>query len=295
MNRRLRRTTLIFLTLVTLIVSYYFLEYSYRQEIQRLSEKSKSHANELLTNKSPDEVIYELEQKIDSISSFIREQNKVIPYYASPVQAYDRILKKINLFDNLLDINIDKISSEENPPLRIDHFKISGNGKFRDLFSLMNLFESSPEIYRINLKEINQIFTPDEKGKLEEKVTFTFCLENFYTTLEEFNLDSLIWRKNQYFLTYVSDFFEPLITLDIPPNEEGLFEVEGSKLIAIMPDAVYLLDKKGNSYTLAEGDEVYLGYLTKINYNSHSCEFILNKGGILERITLVLEDKEAKK
>jgi hypothetical protein len=46
---------------------------------------------------------------------------------------------------------------------------------------------------------------------------------------------------------------------------------------------------------LAEGDEVYLGYLTKINYDKYSCEFLLNKGGILEKITLVLEDKEAKK
>jgi hypothetical protein len=295
MKRKQRRIFLVVLIFIVLAVSYYLVEYSYKKELKKINEVSKSQTNELLSNKSPDEVIYELNQKIDSISSFIRSQKKIIPYYPSSVEAYDKILRKINLFENRLDINIDKISSEEKNHLRIDRFKISGNGKFRDLFSLMNLFESSPEIYKLHLKEINQTFAPNEKGKLDEKVVFTFNLENIYTTSPEFNLDTLLSRKDEAFLTYISDFFTSLIKLDIPPNDEGLFEVEGAKLIAIMPDAVYLLDKKGNSYTLAEGDEVYLGYLTKINYDKHSCEFLLNKGGILEKITLVLEDKEAKK
>ena len=295
MRKSSRRIILLVLILIVSAVSYYLVEYSYKKEIKKLNEKIKTQSNELLSNKSPDEIIYELEHKIDSISSFIKRQNKIIPYYVSPVQAYDKILKKINLFETRLDINIDKISSKETTSLRIDRFKISGNGKFRDLFSLMNLFESSPEIYKIDLKEINQTYTPDEKGKLQEKVIFTFELENIYTTTSEPVLDSLLQRKDQVFLTYVSDFFESLIKLDIPPNDEGLFEVEGAKLIAIMPDAVYLLDRKGNSYTLSEGDEVYLGYLTKINYDKHSCEFLLNKGGILERITLILEEKEVKK
>lgn len=295
MRRKNRRTLLLILIIVTLAVSYYFIEFSYKKEIQKLNEQSKSQTNELLSNKSPEEVIYELEQKVDTISSFIKEQKKIIPYYSTPVQAYDKILQKINFFESRLDVNIEKISSEEKPPLRKDRFNITGNGKFKDLFSLMSLFESSPEIYKIDLNEIKQTYTPDKAGRLEEKVIFSFKLENLYTTSPEFNLDSLIQRKDQVYLTYISDFFESLIKLDIPPNDEGLFEVEGAKLIAIMPDAVYLVDKKGNSYTLAEGDEVYLGYLTKINYEKHSCEFLLNKGGILERITLVLEDKEVKK
>lgn len=295
MKRKSRRIILVVLLLITAAASYYFVEYSYTKELKKLNEQNKSQTNELLSNKSPDEVIYELEQKIDSLSSFIEVTDKIIPYYPSQVDAYSKILSKINLLENRLDINIDRVSTEEKPPLRIDRFKINGSGKFRDLFSLMNLFESSPEIYKLHLNEIKQTYSPDKSGKLEEKVVFTFHLENLYTTSPEFNLDSLIQRKDQKFLTYVSDYFESLIKLDIPPNDQGLFEVEGAKLLAIMPDAVYLIDKKGNSYTLMEGDEVYLGYLTKINYDQHNCQFLLNKGGILERVTLVLEDKEQKK
>lgn len=295
MKRKRKRILLLVLIIITAALSYYLVEYSYKKEVQKLNEQSKSQTNELLSNKSPEEIIYELEQKIDSISSYIKTQKKIIPYYSTPVQAYEKILQKINFFESRLDINIEKISSEEKTPLRKDRFNITGNGKFNDLFSLLNLFENSPDIYKIELNEIKQTYTPDETGRLEEKVIFTFRLENLYTTSPEFNLDSLIQRKDQVYLTYISDYFESLIKLDIPPNVDGLFEVEGAKLIAIMPDAVYLVDKKGNSYTLSEGDEVYLGYLTKINYEKHNCEFLLNKGGILERITLVLEDREVKK
>ncbi len=283
------------LIIITAAVSYYFVEHSYKKEVQKLNEKSKSQTNELLSNKSPEEIIYELEHKVDSISSFIKTQKKIIPYYSTPVQAYEKILQKINFFESRLDINIEKVLSEERPPIRKDRFNITGNGKFSDLFSLLNLFENSPEIYKVYLTEIKQTFEHNEIGKPKEKVIFNFKLENLYTTSPEFNLDSLIQKKDQVYLTYVSDFFESLIKFDIPPNDAGLFEVDGAKLIAIMPDAVYLVDKKGNSYTLSEGDEVYLGYLTKINYEKHNCEFLLNKGGLLERVTLVLEDKEAKK
>ena len=35
----------------------------------------------------------------------------------------------------------------------------------------------------------------------------------------------------------------------------------------------------------------YLGYLTKIDYDKNEVRFILNKGGIIEKVTLTL-DKE---
>lgn len=295
MKRRTRRTILLIFILITAVSSYYFVEYSYNEEFKKLTELNKKQTNKLFDNKTPEEVLKEIKIKIDTLEKFIIEQNKVIPYYASPVKAYDEILKIINLFENKLFVNIDKLSSEDKNPIRIDRFKVTGEGEFRNLFSLINLFESAPELYLVRVKEIKQTFVPNPNSRLDEKVLFTFELETYYTLLPEYNLDTLTKRDKKVFLTYISDYFKPLIKLDIPPNDEGLFEVDGSKLIAIMPDAVYLVDKKGNSHTLSEGDEVYLGYLTKINYEKYSCEFLLNKGGILERVTLLLEEKEEKK
>lgn len=295
MRRRRRRFVLFVLIFITAALSYYFVEYSYQKELIELSKKSENENEKLFDDKSPAELISILQEKIDSLESNIKVQEKRIPYYSSPIQVYDRVIQIINLLDEKLDVNLDKLSSENINDFRMEKFQIKGEGKFKYLFALINLFETSPELYKINIKEIKQIFSPNKDGKMEEKVLFNFTLDAFYTLNPEFNFDSTLSNKNLRTVFYISDLFESLIKMEIPSNEEGLFEVDGAKLLAIMPDAVYLIDKKGNSFTLAEGDEVYLGYLTKIDYQNHSCEFLLNKGGILERVSLQLDDKEIKR
>jgi hypothetical protein len=44
-----------------------------------------------------------------------------------------------------------------------------------------------------------------------------------------------------------------------------------------------------------EGEQVYLGYLTKIDYQNSRVSFILNKGGIIEKMDLELDRSEFKK
>lgn len=295
MRRRKRRLTLIVLILIAAGMSYYFVEYSYIKEIKKLANKRTNQDKYLYENKTPNEVISFIQLKIDSIENKIKTQEKIIPYYSTPIQVYEKVIQTINLLDQKTEINLEKLMSEELEGFKVEKFQIIGEGDFHDLFSLISLFESSTELYKISLKEIKQTFTPDKEGKMQEKILFKLNLDAYYTLNPEFNFDSILVRKNLRSVLYISNFFESLIKLEIPPNDEGLFEVDGSKLLAIMPDAVYLVDKKGNSYTLTEGDEVYLGYLTKIDYQNHTCDFLLNKGGILEKVSLQLDEKEIKK
>ena len=61
----------------------------------------------------------------------------------------------------------------------------------------------------------------------------------------------------------------------------------------LIPDGAFLSDASGNTYLLWEGDQVYLGYLTNINYQNNEVNFVLNKGGVIENYNLKLE-KEIK-
>jgi hypothetical protein len=65
--------------------------------------------------------------------------------------------------------------------------------------------------------------------------------------------------------------------------------VQGANLLALIPEGAFIADSKGNTYLLWEGQQVYLGYLTKIDYDHNMVSFILNKGGIIEKIDLSLE------
>lgn len=292
MRRKKRRLILFISILIISGLSYYFVEYSYKKELEKITKSNEKQVNQFFENLTPSETISILQEKIDSLEFKINTQQKFIPFYSTPVQAYDKIIQTLNLLNHKTEINIDRISSEIYGEFKVEKFQINGESKFSDLFHLINLFETSPELYKIQLKEIKQTFSTNERGRLEEKVLFTLFLDAIYTNNETFKFISDRERPNLRTVFYINDYFESLIKIEIPPNDAGLFEVDGAKLLAILPDAVYLIDKKGNAFTLAEGDEVYLGYLTKINYQNHSCEFLLNKGGILERVTLKIDEKE---
>ena len=74
----------------------------------------------------------------------------------------------------------------------------------------------------------------------------------------------------------------------MPANVDGKLDVQTAQLLALIPDGAFLTDASGNSFVLWEGDQVWLGYLTQIDYNSNQVHFVLNKGGIIEKVTLAL-------
>jgi len=93
----------------------------------------------------------------------------------------------------------------------------------------------------------------------------------------------------------VYDAFYPLIRNEIPPNVDNLLDVQGARLLALIPEGAFVADTKGNTYLVWEGEQVYLGYLTKIDYDNNTVSFILNKGGIIEQVTLQLDRNLNKK
>ena len=90
-------------------------------------------------------------------------------------------------------------------------------------------------------------------------------------------------------------FFYPLIRNEIPPNIDDLLDVQAAQLLALIPEGAFIADSKGVTYLLWEGDQVYLGYLTEIDYDKNEVHFVLNKGGIIEKVTLELDKIDSEK
>ena len=83
-----------------------------------------------------------------------------------------------------------------------------------------------------------------------------------------------------------SDPFYPVIASGIPPNTRDLVEIERADLKAVIPGKAFVLDQGNEIRTLREGDEVYLGYVTRIDPEAGRIECTLNKGGIIQRVEL---------
>jgi hypothetical protein len=69
-------------------------------------------------------------------------------------------------------------------------------------------------------------------------------------------------------------------------------DIQAGQLLALIPDGAFIADASGDTYLLWEGDKVYLGYLTEIDFESNEVHFILNKGGIIEKVKLALEKEK---
>jgi hypothetical protein len=88
--------------------------------------------------------------------------------------------------------------------------------------------------------------------------------------------------------SYVRNPFIPFIYRDLPMNSEGLLEAERATLKGILPGQAFVEDHSGQVHNIHEGDQVYLGYVSKVDAENNRVVFILNKGGIVERFTLKL-------
>jgi len=123
-------------------------------------------------------------------------------------------------------------------------------------------------------------------------VGFTLTAGTYFSSTDRFVTASLV--ESDLTTAPVYDAFYPVIRNEIPPNFDELLDVQGGKLLALIPEGAFVADGKGNTYLVWEGEPVYLGYLTKIDYERNKVSFILNKGGIIEKVELELEKEITK-
>ncbi|MEX2368057.1 MAG: hypothetical protein WD510_01005, partial [Balneolaceae bacterium] len=65
--------------------------------------------------------------------------------------------------------------------------------------------------------------------------------------------------------------------------------IESSRLIGISSSRIFLRDQNGRLVNLSVNDRVYLGSLEAIDVQEGRATFRLNKGGIIEAVTLEVQ------
>ena len=172
-------------------------------------------------------------------------------------------------------------------------YKLSGGGAYNDIWRLIYAIEQSKELKKIKKASLSNLIKTDEEGMPHFLVSFDLEVDAYYSNDSRFATSAMV--ENNLTTRPLYDAFYPLIRNEIPPNIDNLLDVQGAKLLALVPEGAFIGDSKGNTYLLWEGEQVYLGYLTKIDYERNQVSFILNKGGIIDKVDLKLEKEEPKK
>ncbi|MDZ7680201.1 MAG: hypothetical protein U5J63_00480 [Fodinibius sp.] len=165
------------------------------------------------------------------------------------------------------------------------NMKVSGQGYYRNFINFIRQIERNKPLNKISQLTISPINQLDSYSK----VNYSFTLESYYDRVKL--LGKADWSIQNNLLGSVYNPFYPLIR-SVKGNENNLVNVQQSSLVAVSSDQIFLIDQSGRMKKLSPGDEVYLGTLTEINVNQGTASFELNRGGIVEVITLQVNNDE---
>jgi hypothetical protein len=227
-----------------------------------------------------------LTKRVAELDSILANRKYNIPFNISQASFFDFVNQVSYGFSSHSYVNIEYNETETGTNYNSYHYTINGVAEFNDLMKLIYAIEESKQLKKIETVSLSNNVQVDADGTPHYLVKYEFKAKTYFSSDNRFFVKDL--KENSIIPNPAYDFFYPLIRNEIPPNKDNLLDVQSAQLLALIPDGAFLVDASGNTYLLWEGDQVYLGYLTNINYQNTEVNFVLNKGGIIENVTLKL-------
>lgn len=285
MSYALRNTIILLVTLFVIVGGEWaYIQFFQKPELEKLEESLQQKQSDLNSKLSIvsgyEDLVTTYERAVQRIESY----DKALYESNNPDDVYD-YLNKINTGNSFLTydyIYSDSIIYDQYGTITSE---LSGSGSYSSLVNFINKLENSKLINKVSNVNISSAGNSENYNE----VSFSFTLNSLYERVQVFedvDTENII-RTNPEVSTY--NPFYPLIRDTFPPNEEGLLNVETSRLVGLSGRKVFIIDQNGNLITLEEGDRVYLGTLQSIDINAKTATFQLNKGGITESIILEVQ------
>lgn len=287
MNKKLISTLSVLALLIIILVAggiYLFVvqrgDLSERQE--KLAELNKNVYDPVELNNR----YQELERKSAELDSILAHRKFNIPQDISSIKFYNFINNIVANFPKETSVNIEYLRQAPDKEFFFHEYKLTGGGNYNDVFKMIYAIEQSKELKKVGKLTLSNLVKTDDEIPLF-LVNFELTAQVYFSADSRFAPAELV--ENNLSTGPIYDAFYPLIRNEIPPNIDNLLDVQGARLLALIPEGAFVADNKGNTYLVWEGEQVYLGYLTKIDYDNNTVSFILNKGGIIEQVTLQLD------
>lgn len=285
MSYAIRNTIILLVTLLIIWgAGFTYSKFYIEGKVESLEQELETKRNDLNAKQNINSQFDDLNQRYIQALEVIGNYDKTLYPSNKPDDVFD-FINKINE-EGGNQISFDFIYQDTIPDNQygIIQSSVTGFGDYAALTQFINRIENSQLLNKVTSLTISP-------GRLDDDintVNFNFGLESYYQKVSLFdslqadykiNIDNQVSTYNPLF---------PLIQSTVPPNDEGLVNVENSRAIGITANRVFL-NSGGNIISLKTGDRVYLGYLSSIDINSKTATFNLNKGGIESVVTLEVE------
>ncbi len=290
MDRKTKNTILLAIILFIIILIGGI--YTFVIQNGQISDKEKKLKEINVNAYNTDDLIEQLltlqkrAAELDSILS-LRKYN--VPVELRQSKFFDFVNRVSYNFSPHSFVNIEYHTLEKEEHFNKFIYSLNGTATFNDLYKLIYAIEQSKELKKVSNVALTNFVKVDEEGFAHYLVNYKFDASVYFSDNDRFASSSI--KENRLTANPLYDVFYPLIRNEIPPNVDNLLDVQNAQLLALIPEGAFLSNANGDTYLLWEGDEVYLGYLTEIDYQNSQVHFIMNKGGIIEKVTLSLVEK----
>lgn len=288
MNNKLRSTLgLVALLIIIMVIGGIYLFAFQRGEINERQEKLTELNANVYDPVELNARYLALEGRSAELDSILSARKFNIPPNVQSIKFYNFINSIVTNFSQYTQVNVEYLDQINDKEFFVHQYKLSGSGYFNEVYRLIYAIEQSKELKKISALNLGNLIRTDQEGVPLFLVSFEMTAQVYFSADSRFAAVAMM--ENELSTGPLYDAFYPLIRNEIPPNVDNLLDVQGAKLLALIPEGAFVADTKGNTYLVWEGEQVYLGYLTKIDYDSNTVSFILNKGGIIEKVTLELD------
>jgi hypothetical protein len=294
MNKKLRSTlVLLALLFVILIAGGAYLYFVQSKDLDEKRVKLQELQAKAL---DPQELLARYQDLLvqsNRLDSILANREFNIPQNLSSIKFYNFVNNITNGFSDKAQVNIEFLDQKQEKEFFYHEYKLTGFGYFNEVYNLIFAIENSKELKKVTSVSLGNLVQTNEDEVPVYLVNFTLNAKTYFSSDNRFAPATFV--ENNLGSPTLYDAFYPLIRNEIPPNVDELLDVQGATLLALIPEGAFIADSKGNTYLIWEGEQVYLGYLTKIDYQNSRVSFILNKGGIIEKMDLELDRTEFKK
>ncbi|MFH0883218.1 MAG: hypothetical protein V2A56_09560 [bacterium] len=287
MSFKLRNTLiLLFTAMVVIAITVWRLLFFFPDKIESLRSQLKQVEESVVqipglkaSLQKTRELIYTREEVLSSLDKTVEVDVTMADAFAYLDQIQDRY--------GAINFTLTYNGQKESKGFGSRSFTLSGESVYGTIFSLVWALERGPNLFVIdglNMRGVEA--SPQQVDGASLVIPFEMKVQALYANVT--GLPPIKRTLADVRVPRRRNLFYPLISKNLPPNTRGLVEVERAELRAILPNRAIVADHTGKVRILSEGDEVYLGYLTKVDLADNFAEFTLNKGGIVERFRLKL-------
>lgn len=288
MDRKLKNTfALLGIIVGILVLGFAFILIFQKPKIKKKTKeydnlKATEYDTKLLTQQ-----LQEKEKQARVLDSILAARKFNIPKNLPPIRFYEFMNQVARMLSEDATLNVEYQEKKQDKNFFYYEYKISGIGTYNDVYQVIYAVEQSKELKKISNINLSNYVSADADKVSVYLVQYNLTVGIYFSENDRFtskeSFENELRAPKQY------DIFYPLILTTIPPNIDELLDVQGARLLAIIPEGAFLSDIKGESFLLSEGDKVYLGYMTQIDRKNNRVKFILNKGGIIESVEIPLE------